>query len=137
MPLPLPAIAPPDVILWATGYYRDALEARPEPVASGAYVSDEVPNPRRAAMVVIESDGGNRLDTVRSTARLRFQVWAGSKKDAADLALIVYALTAACPDGNPVCAVSDLAGPYRVADDSGQPKQFLTCELIVKGADLT
>jgi len=130
----LPAIAPPDAILWAMGYYRDALAARPEPVASSASVSDEVPNPRRPSMVVIESDGGNRLDYVRSTCRLRFQVWGPTKKDAADLALIVYALTAASPDGSPVCAVSDLAGPYRVADPSGQPKQFLTAELIVKGA---
>jgi len=137
MPLPLPAIAPPDIVLWATGYFRDALEARPEPVASAAYVSDEVPNPRRPVMVVIEGDGGPRLDYVRSAQRIRIQVWAGSKKDAADLALIVYALTAACPTGIPVCAVSNLAGPFRVADESGQPKQFLTAELIVKGSTLT
>ena len=134
--LPLPAIAPPDIILWATGYFRAALAARAEPVAQAAYVSDEVPNPRRPVMVVIESDGGPRLDMVRSAQRLRFQVWAVSKKDASDLALIVYALVAACPDGTPVCAVSAMAGPWRVADESGQPKQFLTCELIVKGADL-
>lgn len=134
--LPLPAVAPPDVILWATGYYRAALEARAETVANTAFVSDEVPNPRRPRMVVIESDGGNRLDYVRFAQRLRFQVWGSTKKEAIDLALIVYALTAACPTGIPVCAVSDLAGPFRVADESGQPKQFLTAELIIKGASL-
>ena len=133
----LPAIAPPDVILWATTYFRAALAARPEPVAQAAFVSDEVPNPRVPVMVVIESDGGPRLDYVRSAVRLRFQVWAGSKKDATDLALIVYALAAACPTGVPVCAVSALAGPWRVADESGQPKQFLTAELVVRGATLT
>ena len=133
----LPAIAPPDVILWATTYFRAALAARLEPVAAAAFVSDEVPNPRRAVMVVIESDGGPRLDFVRSTVRLRFQVWAGSKKDVTDLALILYALVAACPNGAPVCAVSALAGPWRVVDESGQPKMFLTAELVVRGSTLT
>lgn len=132
----LPAIAPPDVILWATAHFRAALAARPEPVAATAFVGDEVPNPRRPAMVVIESDGGPRLDYVRSAVRLRFQVWGATKKDATDLALIVYALVAACPDGAPVCAVSALAGPWRVADESDQPKMFLTAELIVRGANL-
>lgn len=135
--LPLPAIAPPDVILWATTYFRAALNARPEPVADTAFVSDEIPNPRRPAMVVIESDGGPRLDYVRSAVRLRFQVWGATKKDATDLALILYALVAACPTGSPVCAVTELAGPWRVADESDQPKMFLTAELIVRGADLT
>jgi len=135
--MPLPAIAPPDIILWATGYFRAALAARPEAVATTAFVSDEIPNPRRPAMVVIESDGGPRLDYVRSAQRLRFQVWGATKKDATDLALILYALVAACPNGTPVCAVSALAGPWRVADESDQPKMFLTCELIVRGADLT
>lgn len=135
--MPLPAIAPPDIVLWATGYFRAALNARLEPVAATAFVSDEIPNPRRLAMVVIESDGGPRLDYVRSAARLRFQVWGATKKDATDLALIVYALIAACPNGAPVCAVSALAGPWRVADESDQPKMFLTCELILRGANLT
>ena len=132
--MPLPAIAPPDIILWATGYFRAALAARTEPVATAAFVSDEIPNPRRPVMVVIESDGGPRLDYVRSAVRLRFQVWGVTKKDATDLALIVYALVAACPNGAPVCGVSALAGPWRVADESGQPKMFLTCELILRGA---
>lgn len=134
--MPLPAIAPPDVILWATTYFRAALNARLEPVAATAFVSDEVPNPRRPAMVVIESDGGPRLDYVRSAVRLRFQVWGATKKDATDLALIVYALVAACPNGAPVCAVSALAGPWRVADESDQPKQFLTAELVLRGDSL-
>ena len=135
--MPLPAIAPPDIILWATGYFRTALHARTEAVASTAFVSDEIPNPRRPAMVVIESDGGPRLDYVRSAQRLRFQVWGATKKDATDLALIVYALVAACPNGTPVCAVSSLAGPWRVADESDQPKVFLTAELITRGVTLT
>lgn len=134
--LSIPAIAPPDIILWAMGYFRAALEARPEPVASSADVLDEVPNPRRPRMVVIESDGGNRLDTVRFAQRLRFQVWGSTKQEAADLALIVYALTASCPTGLPVSAVSNLAGPFRVADESGQPKMFFTAELVVKGSVL-
>lgn len=132
--MPLPMIAPPDVILWATSHFRTALHARTEPVAVAAVVSDEVPNPRVPAMVIIESDGGPRLDYVRSAARLRFQVWGATKKDATDLALIVYALVAACPDGSPVCAVSALAGPWRVADE--QPKMFLTAELIMRGDSL-
>lgn len=131
--MPLPAIAPPDIILWATGYFRAALAARTEPVATAAFVSDEIPNPRRPVMVVIESDGGPRLDYVRSAVRLRFQVWGATKKDATDLALIVYALIAACPNGAPVCGVSALAGPWRVADESGQPKMFLTAELLIRG----
>ena len=135
--MPLPAVAPPDVVLWATGYFRAALAARPELYADDVFVSDAVPSTRRARMVVIESDGGPKLDVVRIVQRLRFQVWAGSWQETTNLALLVYGLVVACPGGStPVLAVTGVNGPFRVADPSGDPKSFLNAELLVRGSDL-
>ena len=128
------AVIFPDVELWACGWLRTALDARTEPYADGVKVGTTVPNPRPARLVTIRRDGGPRLDTVRESARIGVNVWAGTEQDASDLAALVRALLWSAPDGAPVCRVVELSGPSPVADD--QPRRYMTFELIVKGADL-
>lgn len=132
----LPAVVFPDVELWATGWLRTALAARPEAYAANVFVGTAVPSTRRDRMVTIRRDGGPRLDATREAARLGVNVWGKTEQEASDLARLVRALLWAAPDGNPVCRVDELAGPSPVADESGQPRRFLTFELTVRGSDL-
>lgn len=126
----------PDVELWATGYLRTALAARPEAWASAAWVDIKVPNPRHDRMVIVRRDGGPRLDTVREAARLTVRTWGKTEKEAADLARLVRALLSSSADGDPVCRVIDQSGPSAVPDESGQPLRVFVLELIVRGVPL-
>lgn len=130
------AVLFPDVEMWATGYLRDALAARPESYTSNVYVGNAVPSTRRDRMVICRRDGGPRLDVVRELARLSVRVWAKTEADASDLALMVAALLWAGPDGNPVVKVQQSAGPSPVVDTSGQPLRLMGFELTVRGADI-
>ena len=125
----------PDVELWACGYLKTALAARPEAFAN-AYVGIKVPQLRQSRMVVVRRDGGPRLDTVREAARLSVNVWAPTDLECANLARLVRALLWQAADGDPVCRVSDLSGPSSVADESEVPRRFFSVELIVRGTSL-
>ena len=87
-------------------------------------------------MVMVRRDGGRRLDRTREQAQLGVQVWAPTHKECADLANLVRALLGAMPDGDPVCAVSEILAPAPVADPSGQPMRFGTFALIARCVDL-
>ena len=130
-----PVIVFPDVELWAAGYLRSALAARPESFAD-AHVGISVPSPREDRMVIVRRDGGPRLDTTREAARLGVRVWATTDQEATDLARLVRALLWMSPDGDPVCRVTDLSGPSSVPDESGQPLRFFSMELVVRGVPL-
>ena len=132
----LPVIIFDDIDLWATGYLRAALIARTEPYTDNVFVDRKIPNPRRDRMVITRRDGGPRLDAVREAPRLGINVWAMTDQDAIDLALMAAALFCASPDGNPVCKVKQMLGPSPVPDESGQPRLYMTFELITKGRKL-
>lgn len=134
--MPLPTVIFPDVELWATGYLRTALAGRSESYASGAYVSNSVPSPRRDRMAVVRRDGGPRLDATREAARLAVRVWAPTDKDATDLARLVAALLWAAPNGDPVLRVSQPMGVTPVADQSGQPLRYMIFEVVMRGEQL-
>ena len=125
-----------DIDLWATGYLRAALIARTEPYTDDVFVDRKIPNPRRDRMVIARRDGGPRLDAVREAPRLGIGVWAMTDQDAIDLALMTSALFCASPDGLPVCKVTQMLGPTPVPDESGQPRLYMTFELITKGRNL-
>lgn len=131
-----PVIVFPDVELWAANYLRTSLAARPESFASDVHVGISVPSPRTDRMVIVRRDGGPRLDTTREAARLGVRVWATTDQEATDLARLVRALLWMSPDGDPVCRVTDLAGPSSVPDESGQPLRFFSMELVVRGVPL-
>jgi len=133
----MPFVEFPDVELWATTYLRAALAARPEPYAAGVKVGVAVPATRSDRMVQVRRDGGPRLDATREAARLGVNVWGKTEQEVTDLARLVRALLGGGADGAPVCRVHELSGPSPVADESGQPRRFMTFELVVRGVDLT
>lgn len=132
----IPVVVQPDVELWATGWLRDALAGRPEPYASGVYVSNRVPTTRRDRMVIVRRDGGSRLDLLREVARVGVNVWAGTERDAADLSRLVAALLWSAPNGAPVLQVTQPMGSTPVADPSGQPLRYQTFEVTTRGTQL-
>jgi hypothetical protein len=137
MPGQLPAVIFPDVEMWACGYLRTELAARPEPYCADVFVSNTMPNTRSDRMVLVRRDGGPRTSLVRETARMTVRTWATSEQDANDLARMVAALLWAAPDGDPVIRVDQPTGPSPVADDSRQPLRLQTFEVEVRGVDLT
>lgn len=124
----------PDVELWATGWIRAALAARPEPYAAVNSVGLKVPTTRPARFITVRRDGGGRLDAVRELARMSINVWAGTDKDATDLARLTAALLMTAAHGNPVVRVDLMSGPLTI--DDVQPRRLLSFELIVRGSDL-
>ena len=138
----LPVVLFDDLELWATTALRAALVARSEPYTDDVYVGRDMPfnavtkePERRPRMVTIRRDGGPRLDATRELARVGVNVWAETDQDANDLARMVAALLWSLPDGEPVCKVTQTLGPSAIADESRQPRIYMTFELIARGAD--
>jgi hypothetical protein len=127
----------PDVELWATGYLRTALVARPESYAvarvDNAKASEKV-RPYPARQVVVRRDGGPQ-DGLFDNARLTVRVWADDEQDAADLARLVRALLMVAPGNGPVVRVESSTGPQGVPGDS-QPQKFFTADVQTRGSAL-
>lgn len=130
------AVMFPDVLLWATGYLRDALGARLEPYAANVHVGTSMPTKRPKRAVILRRDGGPKLDPARESARLSVQVWGGTEQDVNDLTRLVRALLWAAPNGEPVVRVDDSAGPSTIVDESAQPGRYMTFDVIVRGTPL-
>lgn len=140
----IPTVIFDDIELWACGYLKPLLDARPEPFAEEVFVSNEVPKnattgepDRKTRMVIVRRDGGQRIQQVFDLPRLSVDCWAGTKKDAADLARIVSALLGAAPGNASVKSVRQTSGPTRIPDPSGQPRVYSTFEIKTKGTNLS
>jgi hypothetical protein len=131
-----PAIVFPDVELWAVGYLKAQLDARPETYAADVEVNTKTPNPRPPKLVTVRRDGGPLLDLVRETARLGVNVWAPHEADANDLTRLVRALLGAAAGHGPVLRVSGLFGSSAIPEASGNHRRFFTVELVVRGSTL-
>lgn len=134
--MPREPIIFPDAELWATGYMREALADRSEPYAASVYVDNKTPAQRRDRMVTFRRDGGPRIDTFREVARLGVNVWGRTEQEATDLARLVRALLGVAANGEPAVNVTELSGPSPIADESGQPRRFLSIEAVMRGANL-
>ena len=132
------AILFPDIELVLTTKFRAALAARTEPYATGVFVSNAVPNPRRDRMVIVRRDGGTPT-AMRDRPRVTVRVWAMSEQDATDLARLVMALAPTLIDGSPIVAAptDGRPGPNPVADESGQPMRMLSIEFHTRPTQLT
>lgn len=127
----LPVVVFPNVVLWTCTYLRAELTARGHADVRVASTYEQVPR-----SVWVRRDGGPQLDVVRESARLGINVFdatdpTGQAVD--DLAQLVRALIAACPDGRPVVGVSGITGPLQIDDPTGQPRRYLSADLIVRG----
>lgn len=126
----------PDVEAWAVSYLSTALDARPEPYASGVVVRTQAGSTLPPRLVTVRDDGGRRDDLSRRTS-LGVNVWAATPKDCSDLARLVQALLEAAGGSGPVVACLNTNGPFPVPEQGGTPHRYLTADLVVTGTPLT
>lgn len=113
-------------------------------LAAGVYVGNRHPPTQRPKTVVVRDDGGPTTSVITRETTVGVTVLAGDDATqgqlATDLALLVSAIVQACPGldpDNPVAAVITLNGPYKVPEESGQPRRYLTANLAVTGKEIT
>jgi hypothetical protein len=121
-----------DVEAWAVGYLATQLAARPEPYTIGVYVSNKVPHPRQARMVIVRRDGGPRNSLVTELVRLTVRVWAGNDADATDLTNMCRSLIAASPGESQIRTAEEIGGPVTIPDQSEQPQRLFTVQLTAR-----
>ncbi len=128
-----------DLEKFLTGHIRAELLARGR---TGGFISNEFSppdKPRPAFQVIVRDDSGARTGISTRSASVGVTILGSDsvKKEAAtELALLVCAIVEACPStdpANPVAAVTDSNGPYKVPDDTGFPRRYSTFTLSVVG----
>ncbi|QLD10893.1 hypothetical protein [Microbacterium oleivorans] len=139
-----PAVIHTDLELFLTGWYRNALAARPEDVCRGVVVDNREQDgpdfPERS--LIIRDDGGPDTSLLTGRRTVGLSVLAGSPEnpqDAADLALIVHALRTQIPSidpDNPVSRVRGSLGPYRVPESQPRARRYMAFTLDVVGKAL-
>lgn len=131
-----------DLELFLTGFIRRELVAR----GKTGFVSNEfspADNPAPAFQVIVRDDSGPRTGVVTKSPTVGVTVLGSdsyNKAATTDLALLVCAIVEGCARveaNNPVAAVLDSNGPYKVPDESGQPRRYMTFELSVTGTPFT
>lgn len=129
-----------DLELFLTGFIRGELVARGK---TGGFISNEFSpsdKPTPPFQVVVRDDSGPRSSVVTKTPTIGVTVLGSdtyNKAATTDLALLVCALVEGCARveaGNPVAAVLGSNGPYKVPDDTGHPRRYMTFELSVTGS---
>lgn len=132
-----------DLELFLTGFIRAELAAHGK---TGGFVSNEFSppdKPRPPFQVIVRDDSGPRTGVVTKAPTMGVTVLGSdtvNKVQATDLALLVFAIVEGCArvaTGNPVAAVLAANGPYKVPDDSGHPRRYMTFELSVTGSAFT
>lgn len=140
-----------DVELFLTEYIRARLAAiaadaaNPRAALAGdVYVGHRFPEQRRAKAVVVRDDGGPSTGLNTRDTRVGVTVLAGDDpsegQEVTDLALLVQAVVAGCAAvdaGNPVAVVRGTTGPFKVRDDTGQPRRYFTADLGLTGDEFT
>lgn len=129
-----PLVAFVDAPLWATGYLRTALAARPEPYAAGVAVG--VLKSPAGRCVTVNRDGG-AADRVQDHPRLRVRVWADTWQEASDLARLVRTLLLASPGVGPVVWAGNATGPSDVPEETSQAQFLFYLDLTTRGTNLT
>ena len=128
-----------DLELFLAGFIRAELAVRG---VTGGFISNEFsPSdlPRPLFQVVVRDDGGPRSGAVTKSPTAGVTVLGSESYDKADtaaLASLVFAITEGCArvePGNPVAAVVSSAGPFRVPDDSGHSRRYMTFGLSIVG----
>lgn len=129
-----PNVIFPDVELWATGYLRTALAARPEAYAQNVGVANDKSKTTKARKVVVRRDGGPQRGLF-DFPRLAVRIWCDDEQEASDLARLTQALLVASPGNGPVVKASVLSGPQGIPDAAG-PQKYLLVELRTRGSAL-
>lgn len=134
-----PSIIFPDAEDVVSAVLQAALATRPEAFTDNVYVGKNMPSPngvKPARLIWVQSDGGPRLDKVRTVARMRLNVMGDDEDDVADLTRLAASLLWACPDGDPILRVDGVSGPVTVPDETYAHRKFFTAEVLLRGIDL-
>lgn len=128
-----------DLEKFLTGFLRSELVFHGK---TGGFISNEfspADKPAPLFQVIVRDDGGPRTSVVTKTQSVGITVLgsdAYSKSATTGLALLVSAImegSATLDPANPIAAVLDSTGPYKVPDDTGHPRRYMTFELSVVG----
>ncbi len=136
-----------DLELFLTDFIRDELAALPGDPYAGVFVSNrffdpdgDEPLPEPPFQVIVRDDGGPDTSIITNEPAVGITVLAGDDpsqgKEATDLALVVKAIvkdSARVDPDNPIAAVLGATGPYKVTEESGRPRRYMTFELSVTG----
>lgn len=129
-----------DLEMFLTGFVWAELVARGK---TGGFISNEfspADKPTPPFQVVVRDDSGPRSSVVTKSPTVGVTVLGSdtySKAATTDLALLVFAIVEGCASvatGNPVAAVLAANGPFKVPDDTGHPRRYMTFELSVTGS---
>lgn len=137
-----------DLELFLTDFIRDELAALagnpyPEVFVSNRFFEpdEDDPQPEPPFQVIVRDDGGPDTSIITNQPSVGITVLGGDDptqgKEATDLALVVKAIvkdSARVEPGNPVAAVLAATGPYKVTEESGRPRRYMTFELSVTGS---
>lgn len=124
-----------DVEMFLAGYLRGVLGPREEPYAQDVQVGNSEPVPGEPfpeRLIVVRDDGSTRTEMVTDVVSVGVSVLAGTKedgRDASNLARLVRALIEDCPSpdpANPIAAVRESNGPYRVPEDQPRARCYMT-----------
>jgi len=126
--------------MFLTGFIRAELALIGIPAVQGVFVSNAFPLTPKAKFVVVMDNGGPSTSIITTQTRLGVTVAAGDDpsqgaeaKELARLVKMIINDSARTDPGNPVAAVLNSTGPYRITEENGQPSYFLTFELVVVG----
>lgn len=125
-----------DLELYLTGRIRTELAAIGTPLTANVFVSNSFPSPAREKTVVVRDDSGPLTSIITKQPSVGITVLAGNDQMATDLANLVYMIMSNCAGteaDNPVADVPDSTGPFKVIEESGQPRRYMTFELSVVG----
>ncbi|MNI14214.1 hypothetical protein D3C73_674670 [compost metagenome] len=135
-----------DIEVFLTSHIRQGLNALAGQPFAGGFVSNEFwtsnpqdPRPAPRFQVVVRDDSGPRTSVVTKEPSVGITVLGSDSADKifiANLGNVVFAIMEGCArsePGNPVAAVLGANGPYKVTDDSGHPRRYMTFELSVVG----
>lgn len=129
-----------DLELYLTGRIRQELAEIAAPITQNVFVSNQFPSPARPKTVVVRDDSGPQTSIITKEPTIGITVLAGDDQtqgqQATELANLVFMIVADCAGtepGNPVARVVNATGPYKVTEESGQPRRYMTFELAVVG----
>lgn len=136
-----------DVEMFLTGYIRSELAALPGQPYTGGFISNQfyspdpqVPRAEPPYQIIIRDDSGPDTSIITQEPTVGITVLLGDDpsqgQEATDLAQVVKMIVKDSPGiqpGNPVAAVLGATGPYKVPDESGKPRRYMTFDLSVTG----
>lgn len=138
-----------DLEKFLTGRIRRELGEIPGQPYAGSFINNvfykpdpQAPRDPPPFQIIVRDDGGPRTGIVTKAPSVGVTVMGGDDitqgEPVTELALIVCAIVEDCADmepGNPVAAVPESNGPYKVPDPTGSPRRYMTFTFSVVGKE--